>query len=362
MPSRFGKQNTVPSFEEQYGPIREVRFKFNPDGTRDGGVHQLWTVRGIKTDPTIPNCAITQPDFKTEFANNNLSFRIPTQLFGLGMIESITDREILARHEATAAARANFGIEGHPNRSGNDGSITRFGWKAQNKTITIFAGEAYNVEMGITTELFPQATEEDPNCNGAGKPAPNDVVRTASNDRGNQAFNNPIHILPDWMEFSMLMRFMDAPQPDPTPGASAVRGRHLFDSTGCSLCHTPRMQTAPAMNTPVLEDRPVHLYSDLLIHHMGANLADNIIQGAAGPDEFRTQPLWGVGQRIFFLHDGRTSNIIDAILTHYSPAADADTVKRTPAFPASEANATVQNFLGLSETDKREIVDFLRSL
>src|SRR5258708_13917805 len=93
VPNRFGKQNVVPSFEEQYGPIREVRFKFNPDGTRDGGVHQLWTVRGIKTDPTIPNCAITQPDFETEFANANLSFRIPTQLFGLAMIESITDRE-----------------------------------------------------------------------------------------------------------------------------------------------------------------------------------------------------------------------------------------------------------------------------
>ena len=74
---------------------------------------------------------------------------------GLGLIESIQDREILAQQAATASQRAALGIAGHPNRSGNDGTITRFGWKAQNKSITMFAGEAYNVEMGITNELFP---------------------------------------------------------------------------------------------------------------------------------------------------------------------------------------------------------------
>ena len=362
VPSRFGKQNTVPVFEEQYGPIREVRFKFKADGTRDGGVHQLWTVRGITTDPTIPHCAITQPDFATEYAKGNLAFRTPLQLFGLGLIESIPDREILARHEATAQHRVAFGIAGHPNRSGNDGTITRFGWKAQNKSLVIFAGEAYNVEMGITNEVFPQPTEEDPNCNGANKPAPNDVTRTASNDNGNQAFNNPLHILPDWVQFMLMMRFMDAPQPDPHPSASALRGRQVFESTGCALCHTPTMHTTSAMNSPVLQDRPVHLFSDLLVHHMGAKLADNIIQGAAGPDEFRTQPLWGVGQRIFFLHDGRTSNIVDAILAHFSPATAEDPVTQSPAYPPSEANRAVQNFTSLSREDKQALVDFLRSL
>jgi hypothetical protein len=81
VPLRFGKQNAVPSFEEQFGPIREVRFKFHPDGTRDGGVHQLWTVTGINNDPTISQCNIVQPDFATELAKRNLSFRIPTQMF-----------------------------------------------------------------------------------------------------------------------------------------------------------------------------------------------------------------------------------------------------------------------------------------
>ena len=125
VPHRFGKKNVVPSFEEQFGPIREVRFKYNPDGTRDGGVHQLWVVTGINNDPTIPNCKITQPDFATQLAAGNLSFRIPLQMLGLGLIDSIPgSRDPESKQNATAARRAALGITGHPNRSGNDGTIT----------------------------------------------------------------------------------------------------------------------------------------------------------------------------------------------------------------------------------------------
>jgi len=354
VPFRFGKQNVVPSFEEQYGPIREVRFRYNADGTRDGGVHALWTVRGINNDPTIPQCSLTQPDFAGELAKGNLSFRIPTPMFGIGLIDAIPDREILAKYAATAQQRAALGITGHPNRSGNDGTITRLGWKAQNKSLPMFAGEAYNVEMGITNELFQTPREEDPACNGTGKPAPNDVSRMDKNDLGNQAFKNPLHLMADWMQFTFMMRFMDAPQPDPNPSASALRGRQVFDSVGCNLCHTPQMQTAPVMNTAVLQDRPANLFSDLLVHHMGAGLADEIIQGQAGPDEFRTSPLWGVGQRLFFLHDGRTSDLLVAINAHRSD-------KKSP-YPASEANAVIDNFQRLSAQDKQAVLDFLRSL
>jgi hypothetical protein len=354
VPNRFGKQNVVPSFEQQYGPIREVRFKYNSDGTRDGGVHQLWVVTGIKTDPSLRKCAIVQPDFAGQLQAGNLSFRIPLQMLGLGLIDSIQDREILRRFNATSDQRAGLGIAGHPNRSGNDGTITRFGWKAQNKSITMFAAEAYNVEMGITNELFPTATEEDPNCNGSGKPAPNDVTRTATDDETNDSFNNPLHIMADWMQFQLLMRFTDAPQPDPNPSQSAQRGQSVFSRIGCALCHTPQMRTAPAMNSAVLQNRPVNLFSDLLLHHMGAGLADDIIQGAAGPDEFRTTPLWGVGQRLFFLHDGRSTDLLDAINQHFSPASSD--------YPASEANAVINNFQSLQRNDKQSILDFLRSL
>ena len=360
IPHRFGKQNVVPSFQTQYGPIREVRFKYQIDSAGnilrdsagnpipDGGVHQLWVVKGIKNDPTIPQCALTQPDFEKQFKNNNVAFRIPLQMLGLGLIDSIQDREILAHQAATVSQRGALGIAGHPNRSGNDGTITRFGWKAQNKSITMFAGEAYNVEMGITNELFPHAKEEDPNCNGPQKPEPNDVTRMDNDDEVNQAFKNPLHIMADWMQFQLMMRFTDGPQPDPRPSVSAVRGRTVFANVGCALCHTPQMQTAPTLNSAVLQNRPVNLFSDLLVHDMGVGLADGVTQGAAGPREFRTTPLWGVGQRIFFLHDGRTDDLLQAIQAHSSDG--------------SEANAVVNAFNGLKSSDKQAILDFLRSL
>jgi hypothetical protein len=373
VPHRFGKHNTVPSFITQFGPIREVRFKYNPDGTRDGGVHQLYVTTGITNDPVNTTCAAVQPDFATEFAKDNLSFRIPLQLFGLGLIDSIQDTEILKQHNATAFQRAQLGITGHPNLSANDGTITRFGWKAQNKSITVFAGEAYNVEMGVNNELFPTSVDEDPAC-ANGKPEPNDVTRTDPNDNDNHAFNNPLHELADWMMFQIMMRFTDAPQPDPNPSASAQHGRQVFSSIGCALCHTPTMQTGPAGEDPVLQDRPANLFSDLMVHHMGPELADDIIQGAAGPDEFRTVPLWGVGQRIFFLHDGRTSDLLQAILAHAAPPCGNNNQGNNNCqgnngqgnnngnYPPSEATAVIQNFRQLSVSDQQSILDFLRSL
>jgi CxxC motif-containing protein (DUF1111 family) len=360
IPNRFGKQNIVPDFELQFGPIREVRFKTNPDGTPDNGVHQLWSIRGINSDPTIPDCNIEQPDFAAQEAAGNVAFRIPLQMFGLGLVESIQDREITGHFADSAAMRAKLGIGGHANLSGNDSTIMRFGWKAQNKSITVFAGEAYNVEMGVTSELFPQTTEENPECNGPNKPLPNDVVRVQptdlSTDGGpvNQSFFNPLHIMPDWMQFQLLMRFMDAPQPDPHPSASAQRGKVVFQTLGCALCHTPQMQTAPVMNSNVLQDRPVNLYSDLLVHHMGPGLADGISQGSAGGDEFRTALLWGVGQRIFFMSQGQTSDMVQAIQLHAS--------KHDKNFPDSEANGVIANFNKASKTDQQAVVDFLRSL
>jgi len=372
VPHRFGRQNVVPSFEQQFGPIREVRFKFNPDGTRDGGVHALWTTRGDISDPNNTACDAVQPDFAQELANGNLSFRIPLQEFGLGLIESIEDIEILAHQTASASRRAALGITGHPNRSGNDGTITRFGWKAQNKSLAIFAGEAYNVEMGISNDVFPNARDEDHTC-AHSKPAPNDINRVDLDDHDNHAFNNPLHELPDWQMFLITMRFMDAPQPDPNPSASAQRGRQLFSSVGCDLCHTPQMQTGGAnniggpRNSPVLTDRPVNLFSDLLVHHMGPTLADDVIQGNAGPDEFRTTPLWGVGQRVFFLHDGRTNDLLQAIQLHASGDGDNDgddTVAgdKNTHVAASEANGVIRQFNRLSRSDQQAILDFLRSL
>src|SRR3989449_10087442 len=114
-----GATNQVPFFIATTGPVREARFKFNPNGTRDGGVHDLFTITG-RTDAV--GCNIAQPDFNVAAANNNLIFRIPTPLFGGSLIETIQDATILANRNSNLAAKQALGINGHPNFNGNDGS------------------------------------------------------------------------------------------------------------------------------------------------------------------------------------------------------------------------------------------------
>jgi len=364
---RLGGTNIVPSFEAEDGAFREVRFKYNPDGTRDGGVHSLFTLQG-RSD--TPSCTLKQPDFEGATREHNIAFRIPLQLFGLGLIESIQDSAIRANMAIDQSRKRELGITGHPNVVPNNGTISRFGWKAQNGSITIFAGEAYNVEMGISNDAFPIGRSEEPSCSEVYEPF--DIPRTDP-----LLYNNPLKIMPAWLMFTEFMRFVDAPQPVPLTG-SAQHGKDLFSSVGCALCHTPSFKTPGTANptTPLEEIGPhsvalrgqdVNLFSDLLVHHMGATMADNVMQGNAGPDEFRTTPLWGLGQRLFFLHDGRTSDLKVAIQDHFSrrfsdggdnPAKDIHSYTYGP----SEANAVVEHFNALSETDKQAILDFLRSL
>jgi hypothetical protein len=370
IPHRKGAHNSVPSFITQYGPIREVRFQTRPDGTPDGGVHQLFTVVG-RSDIGSPGCtsaALPPTDFESEYRRGNLSFRIPLQLYGLGLIESIQDSTILQNAAATAPLRAPLGIGGMANRSGNDGTIARFGWKAQNKSVAIFAAEAYNVEMGVTNDLFPTRTDETAACS-QGVNEPNDITRVDPNDLHNQGFENPLHIIADWLEFAIFMRQLAPPEPVPFT-ASAQRGQQLFGTdaahpgVGCYLCHTPMMVTGPQHETAALQSLQAHLYSDLLIHHMGPGLADNVTQGLAQGDMFRTTPLWGIGQRLFFLHDGRTSDLLAAIKAH-GTGDDEDHGEgngNRRGYAASEATAVIGRFNALSATDRQAILDFLRSL
>jgi CxxC motif-containing protein (DUF1111 family) len=150
------------------------------------------------------------------------------------------------------------------------------------------------------------------------------------------------------------MRFLAPPTPSPdTPGGaqSIGRGRSLFSAVGCVYCHTPTLHTGYS-KVEALRNQSVNLYSDLLVHDMGPGLADGITQGQAGPREFRTAPLWGLGQRIFFLHDGRTTDLLRAIQAHQSGSAP----------DGSEANVVVRNFNDLTESQKQDVLNFLRSL
>jgi CxxC motif-containing protein (DUF1111 family) len=334
-----GATNSIPFFITINGPVREARFPYRADlRSADGGVHDLFTIAG-RSD--AKGCNITQPDFPQAADNGNLIFRIPTPVFGGGLIESIPESAILAQVRSHMDRKQNLGISGRVNTSGNDGSITRFGWKAQNKSLEVFAGEAYNVEMGVTNELFPNERDETPGClfNGT----PEDLTN----------FDSSGTALPsDIIRFATFMRFLDQPQPAPsTP--STVHGGQVFQQIGCALCHTPSFTTGQA-SAAALSNIQANVFSDLLIHHMGSRLADNVSQGAAGGDEFRTAPLWGLGQRIFFLHDGRTSDLVKAIHSHASGADEH--------YPGSEANAVIENYRRLPVQDQQDLLNFLRLL
>ena len=121
------------------------------------------------------------------------------------------------------------------------------------------------------------------------------------------------------------------------------------------------MVTPAKSETDALQSLTAHPFTDLLIHHMGSGLADNITQGLAQGDMFRTTPLWGLGQRIFFLHDGRTSDLLVAIEAHAGTDGDGHS-NGDNGYPPSEATRVIQKFNALSVADKQAILDFLRSL
>jgi CxxC motif-containing protein (DUF1111 family) len=299
---------------------------------------------------------LAQPDFNAYLAANDLIFRIPTPTFGAGLIENLDDSTLLANQAKNLSNT--LGISGSFNRNGNDGTISRFGWKAQNKSLHIFSGEAYNVEMGISNELFPQdrpLPEEEQasglpstclNLSGAGYPE----------DTSNPTQTTNAAVLDDVSAFANFMRFLAPPPTGPVvlngaqvPASAISAGSALFGSIGCANCHNPSPGTTQVSSfVPALSNVPVNAYSDFEIHNMGTHLADNVSQGSAGGDQFRTAPLWGLGQRVFLLHDGRATDLYTAIEDHKSSK--------------SEATSVIVNFNKLTTTQQQDLLDFLRSL
>src|SRR5215470_16279645 len=265
-----GATNVIPSFLSANGPVREARFVRNADGSPDGGVHALFTITG-RAD--APGCMLAQPDFAAAVAANNVIFRIPTPIFGMGLIEAIPDGAIFANATSvtTQSLRRTMGIRGRANvvvtgntisgttnRNGNDGTIARFGWKAQNKSALLFAAEAYNVEMGISNDILPTERSEDPACQGA----------TTPNDGFNLAAVTATDATPAIQLFTNFMRLSAPPMPSTTtPGGaqSIANGRALFSQIGCAVCHTPSFMTGQSF-VRALSNRQVNLFSDLLVH------------------------------------------------------------------------------------------------
>jgi CxxC motif-containing protein (DUF1111 family) len=353
-----GATNTMPYFITANGPVIVARFPYKSDGvTPDGGVHQMFTISN-RTD--APGCTTeVQPNFTQAQQDNNIIFRQTTPTYGTGLMELIQETDILANMNSNLTRKAGLGISGHPNYSDDDGTITRFGWKAQNKSLLYFSGEAYTVEEGVSDEAFPSENDESiPSCLPP-FPVPPGTNKTKGvpddrNDTG-EAPKLPVNFPGDLERFSLFMRFLAPPTPVP-PTQSTTDGLAQFNAVGCGMCHNPQF-TTPKSSIAALSKVTANLYSDLLVHHMGPLLADNVSQGNATGDEFRTAPLWGIGQRINFMHDGRTADIVQAIQDHYSVG--------NGIYPDSEANQVINNFNNLGVTNptgQQDLINFLRSL
>jgi CxxC motif-containing protein (DUF1111 family) len=256
--------------------------------------------------------------------------RRTTPLFGLGLVDNVPDSQLqdLAqlelRYTPSTAGRVSLVIDaatGQPR-------VGRFGWKCQNATLFAFSGDAYLNEMGVTTPMFPTENCPQGNCallNTPGLPA-------VPNDADNSTL----------VQFTDFMTFL-AP---PTPGSSTPdvrQGAALFAGIGCINCHFPVNRTGPN-SSPSLNQVTFFPYSDFLLHDMGS-LGDGIVQGNTGAREMRTAPLWGVRIMTTFLHDGRATNLTDAILAHDGQGRDAR-----------------NQFATLTNTDRAKVLAFLNSL
>ena len=410
----LGATNVIPSFIAANGPIREARFVLNPDGTPDGGVHDLFSIQG-RSDAS--GCVFPQPNFTAALAENNVIFRIPPPAFGDGLVEMVSDSNLQSALAAQAQQNASLGISGQFNTSGNTGNITRFGWKAQNASMMMFAGEAYNVEEGVTNDVFPNKRNQSASAQCFPNPLPEDTVNTVDtiNSASTVSDNNP-----DTTNFALFMRLLAPPTPaiplstsstastsssstaatvassststtsstttSTTPTSSTVAmasvlpmaagsststaaaastssstasaasinaGLQAFMNVGCAGCHIMNQTTGSAAMidttaNSTVSNITINPFSDFAVHNMGTGLADRVSQGNANGNQFRSAPLWGVGQRTYFLHDGRTNNLVTAIQDHASSG--------------SEANGVIAQFNMLSTTDQQNIINFLRNL
>lgn len=271
---------------------------------------------------------------------NGISVRTGPTVFGLGLIEAIPDSVILAYADETDSNAD--GISGRPNLvaapdylgQGPGPHMGRFGRKAGIAFLLHQVVNAYQQDIGITTDFLPVENAHPQ----AGVPVRDDVPDPEL----------PAAVVNDVVFY--LQTLAPPRQGDETP--EIIAGKQLFSSIGCASCHRPSMQTGSDHPITALRNKEVHLYSDLLLHDMGPELADGFYEGMATGTEWRTTPLWGLrlireflGGTPVYLHDGRTSDLREAITAH-----------------GGEAQAAKDAYLQLSESDKQALIKFLESL
>ena len=302
-----------------------IRFSKGADQVPELGGGQLQD----KSIPGVPP-EILPPGVDT-------SPRMAPPVFGVGLIENIPDATLLQL--ADPDDLDGDGISGKVNMvfsiaAGNKFVIGRFGRKANTGTLIDQVATAYHQDMGITSDLFVQ---DNPNPLAGGS-AIGDLVPDPE---------IPFSVIEDVV---MYVRLLAPPNLGETTPES-TRGGEIFTDIGCAGCHIPTLKTGPNVIS-ALDQVDVNLYSDILLHDMGPGLADNRPDWDANGREWKTAPLWGLrlagdplGGIAHYLHDGRTSDLSQAILLH-----------------GGEAVIARNFFEGLSESDKKALIAFLLTL
>ncbi|MCU1749643.1 di-heme oxidoredictase family protein [Pseudomonas sp. 6D_7.1_Bac1] len=296
---------------------------------------------GTEVELRKPRLLITQLGYGPMHPDTRFSARIAPPMIGLGLLEAISDTDILANADVQAKDRN--GIAGRPNRVWDDAQqktvLGRFGWKAGQPNLNQQNVHAFSGDMGLTTRLrpFDDCTQAQTAClqapNGNG---PNGEPEVSDNILRLVLFYSRNLAVP-------ARRDVNEPQ--------VLAGKNLFYQAGCQSCHTPTFTTAANAAEPELANQVIRPYSDLLLHDMGEGLADNRSEFQASGRDWRTPPLWGIGLthtvsgHTQFLHDGRARNLLEAVLWH-----------------GGEAHAAQQQVLAFNAEQRAALLAFLNSL
>ena len=276
-----------------------------------------------------------------------ISPRIAPQMAGVGLIEAIPESEILrnVRDQAAAGGEVRGMVNTVWDESAQQLRTGRFGWKANVASLAHQTGSAFQGDMGITSRLFPQET-----CTAAQK----DCLAAPRGSQG-KAPEIDDKIFSDVVFYESTL----APAARRNPrDAQVLQGQKLFAQAQCAACHRPSYVTDtdregvfPRINSKALQGQTIWPYTDLLLHDMGAGLADGRTDFLASGQQWRTPPLWGLGlvpdvnghNRL--LHDGRARGALEAVLWH-----------------DGEAKASKNAVLKMSAKERDALVKFLESL
>lgn len=304
-----------------------ITYKDEPVTLGDGTVVNLrrptYRIDGLKYGPLHPQTM--------------LSPRVAPPMIGLGLLEAIPESEIRA---AATSERSN-GISGRTNevwsKELGKTALGRFGWKAGKPSVREQAASALTIDMGLSNPVDRRASGDCTASQPACLNAPN----------GNTHRDDDLEVGPKLFEpLVFYAQNVAVPPRRDINDPLVLRGKVAFHALNCQGCHRPSFTTGAVENQPHLSNLTIWPYSDLLLHDMGAGLADDRPEGVASGREWRTAPLWGVGLTKLvsghtqLLHDGRARNIEEAILWHGGEAQSAR--DSYAALPKQERDALIK--------------------